>query len=165
MKKEYLGKTKNGVDVYVDMNSSHATTHFAHHPKLVDSVKRVIPNIEATENVMRFEIDTKEIVGTTDLVETTEKDEILYAKRPLRKQYSRFVKNKKSVPTSWITIDIRKAGTGEYYLYTSFVGRLTPSFPGGDYLPNQSVDFWSKHALVWGSQEIVPGSETTEYPW
>ena len=55
--------------------------------------------------------------------------------RPLRTQYSRFVKNKQSQPTSWITIDLGKSDKNEYDLYTAFVGKLTPSFPGGNVLP------------------------------
>lgn len=162
--RDFLAKTKNGFDVYVDTESSHATTHFAHHPKLIDAVKGTIPSIETNEDVVRVEVDTGEEVGTTDLVETSEQDEIIYAKRPLRTQFSRFVKNKNSKPTGWITIDMRKDGE-VYDLYTSFVGRLTPSFPGGNYLPEQSKEFWSKHALVWGSQEVMPGTETTQCPW
>lgn len=162
--KEFLAKTKNGFEVYVDMKLSHATTHFAHHPKLIDAVKKAISFVEPKEEIFRIEIDMKEEIGTTDLIQTTDKDEIVYAKRPLRAQYSRFVKNKNSRPTSWITIDLRKDGN-VYNLYTSFAGRLTPSFPGGNYLPEQSREFWSNHALVWETQEIVPGTETTECPW
>jgi len=162
--KNYLAKTKNGFEVYVDMESSHASTHFAHHPKLFEAVKKAVSSIEANEEIIRAEMDMGEEIGTTDLIQTSDQDEIVYAKRPLREQYSRFVKNKSSRPTSWITIDLRKDGN-IYNLYTSFVGRLTPSFPGGNFLSEQSREFWSNHALVWGSQEIVPGTETTECPW
>jgi hypothetical protein len=105
------------------------------------------------------------MVGTTDLVETTDQDEIVYAMRPRRQVYSRFAKNKTPVPSSWITIVLYKAANDEYSLHTVFVGRNTPSFPGGDYLPEQSRKFWSTHALVWGSQDIVPDTETSVCPW
>ncbi len=165
MQKEFLGKTENGFEVYMDRASSHAITHIAHHPKLFELIKKIIPTIEATGEVIRLDKDMGEEVGTTDLVETGEYDEIIYALRPLRTQYSRFVKGKKSQPTSWITIDLRRAGDTEYNLYTAFIGQLTPSFPGGNFLPDQSMEFWSKHALVWGSQEVIPGSETAKCPW
>lgn len=165
MQKEYLGKTQNGLDVYVDMKSSHATTHFAHNPHLFEFVKRLIPTISAYDEIVRLDKDMGEVVGSTDLVETSEGDEIVYAKRPLRTQYSRFVKNREPQTTTWITVDLRRLENGEYSLYTAFVGKLTPSFPGGDFLPGQSQEFWSHHALVWGNQEVVPGSETTECPW
>jgi hypothetical protein len=83
----------------------------------------------------------------------------------LRQQYSRFVKNKSPQPTSFITIDIRKNPDGKYFLYTAFVGRLTPSFPGGDFMSEKSIEFWSNHALVYGSQEIIPDTEKALCPW
>ena len=162
--KEFFANSKNGVGVYWDNENSHAVTHFAHHPKLRAAAEKFISEIEIKNAFNRVEGDTGEIIGMSSLVETVNGDKIVYALRPLRKTYSRFVKNKKPVPTSWVTIDIRQKDD-EYFLYTAFVGRLTPSFPGGDYLPEQSKEFWSKHALVWGSQEIVPGTETTICPW
>jgi len=163
--REFLGKTKDGKSVFYDSESSHAATHFADAPKLFDAVRKTIPAIEVQGNLVRIEKSLDEVVGNSDLVKTDESDEIVYAKRPYRTQYARFVKGRVATPTSWITLDLRKVKEGEYNIYTAFVGRLTPSFPGGDHLPEQSKDFWSKHALVWGTQEIIPGTETIECPW
>ncbi len=160
-----MNTTSDGKVVYVDMETSHAVTHFQSAPKLLEAVKRIIPTLNLEEDMVRIDIDTEEEVGHTDLVATNQDNEIVYALRPRRQQYSRFVKGKQSVPSTWVTLDLRKRGENEYELYTAFVGRLTPSFPGGDYLPEQSQEFWSRHALVWGSQDIVPGSETTVCPW
>ena len=165
MARERLGMMQDGSVAYVDVDTSHAITHFAHHPKLREAVERVIPTLEGGPEWVRIERDTGEMIGTTDLVETTEGDDIVYALRPRRQVYSRFVKGKEARPTSWITIALHKLGEREYELYTAFVGRNTPSFPGGDYLPEESKAFWANHALVWDSQDIVPGSETTTCPW
>lgn len=163
--KELLGTTKDGARVYLDSEKSHAITHFAHHPKLRAVVEQIIPTLESGPEIVRIEHDAGEIIGTTDLVETNENDEIVYAMRPRRTVYSRFAKGKTPAPTSWITFALHRTGKSEYTIYTAFIGRNTPSFPGGDYLPEQSREFWSKHALVWGSQEVVPGTETLECPW
>jgi len=128
-------------------------------------VTEVIQKISVSESIERHEIDIGEKIGYCDLVTTTDKDEIVYAKRPLRNTYSRFVKNRTAEPTSWLTIDLRKQTNGDYVLYTAFFGRLVPSFPGGNFLPKQSKEFWNNHALVWGSQDIVLGSEMTNCPW
>ena len=162
--RESLGKTKDGIEVFFDPHLSHASTHFAHQPQLRSAVEKVIPTLEANSDLVRVDRNMEEIIGNTDLVETSDSDEIVYALRPKRTVYSRFVKGKSSVPTSWITVVLRKKGN-IYILYTAFVGRNVPSFPGGDYLPEQSREFWSTHALVWGSQEIIPGTETTVCPW
>ena len=127
-------------------------------------MKKVISDLDILEKMICIEKQMDEYIGCTDLVETKEGDEIVYALRPLRSIYSRFVKNKKSVPSKWVTLNIRKEKE-MYVLHTAFVGRLTPSFPGDDYLPDQSKEFWACHALVWGSQEIIPGSETDKCPW
>lgn len=165
MQREFLGKTKNGASVYLDFKTSHAVTHFESQPSLRSAVEELIPTIEATADTVRIEHDMGKVIGTTDLIETTDQDEIVYAMRPRRKVYSRFVKNKATTPTSWVTIVLHKNKKGEYILHTAFAGRNTPSFPGGDYLPEQSRDFWSKHALVWGSQEVIPDTETSVCPW
>jgi len=163
--KTLLGITMDGNTVSVDLNTSHAGTHFEHNPKLSDAVKKVIPTLTLNKDIVRIDADAGTQVGFTDLVETEEGDKIIYALRPRRTRYSRFVKNKKPAPSNWMTLDFRKVGEKEYDLYTAFVGKLTPSFPGGDYLPEQSKEFWSNHALVWGGQEIVPGTETSTCPW
>ncbi len=173
MTKQLIAQTANGLDVYMDMEKCHALTHIAKSPKLLDFIKKVIPTMDATQDVIRIDRDMGETAGMTDMVETDENDEIIYAMRPLRSIYSRFAKNRQAQPTNWITIDLRKsedaAASSEkaasYDLYTAFVGKMTPSFPGGNYLPEQSKEFWSKHALALDSVEIVPGTETTECPW
>lgn len=167
MNNQLLGITKNGYNVYFTEESSHAKTHFAHHPKLLRAVKNALPEITAGEASVRVQMDTGEIVGTRDLIETVPEDTIVYALREKRTTYSRFVKNKQPVNSSQIVIDIRKSSPSSknYYLYTAYVGILTPSFPGGDYLPEQSLKFWSNHALIWGTQEVIPETITSHCPW
>lgn len=162
---KFLGTSKNGMKVYVDMEKSHAATHFKDCPQLLDVVKRSIPKINIEGEELRIEFDTNEEVGRTDLVETNDTDEIVYALRLHRDRYSRFVKNKTASVTTWIVMSFDRIEEGKYKLYTAFIGRLTPSFPGGDFMPGQSKEFWSRHALVYGNQEIIPGSETKECPW
>lgn len=162
-----LGLTKNNISVFLTEKSSHAKTHFAHHPRLEAAVKNAIPNITLHAEMVRMQVDTTDIVGTSDLIETTSDDEIVYAMRVARTSYSRFVKNKKPVETNSIVIDIRRDRNNPttYFLYTAYVGHLVPSFPGGEYQPEQSIKFWSNHALVWGTQEVLPETITTLYPW
>ena len=160
-----LGTTRNGHKVYVDLEHSHAITHFEKTPALLEAVKEIILTLTLKEGVVDIEKDLGRIVGLSDLVETAPGDDIVYAKRPRRVQYSRFVKNKQATPTSWITLRLLREKDHTYSLYTAFVGRQAPSFPGGNFMPEQSREFWSHHALVWGNQDIIPGTETTECPW
>jgi len=160
-----LCKSKNNIDVYIDLENSHATTHIKNNPKLLDYVKQIVQNHNVTKNEERFETDMKFPVGMMDLVETTGSDEIVYAKRKNRDKYTRFVKNRKPEKTTIVTTDIRKSEDGKHFVFTVYSGRLTPKFPGGDKENPNSRSFWSKHALVWGTQEIIPGTETNKCPW
>ncbi|MEK7639150.1 MAG: hypothetical protein AAB388_03255 [Patescibacteria group bacterium] len=161
----FLAKTKNGFNVVYDSEHSHAATHFASTPSLLGLVKEALQMTDVSAQNIRFEVDMGQIVGETDLVETTSADEIVYALRPFRDRYSRFVKDRRPEPTTYITIELKKQEDGTYLLYTAYIGRLVPSFPGGNVMPEKSREFWSHHALVWGRQGIVPGTETTECPW
>jgi hypothetical protein len=162
---ELFGYTKNNIAVYINTVHSHALTHFRDHPELVEVAKRALATITATEAEIRTEVDMGEPVGLRDLVETDEHDDIIYAIRVGRITYSRFCMNKKPNLTNYVTIGLDHLADDTYLLYTAFIGRLTPSFPGGNFLPEQSKAFWSTHALAWGSQEIIPDSKTTECPW
>ena len=165
MEKEFVGKTKNGITIVVDLENSHAATHIADSPQLLPLLKEVISNLESMHDCQRFEINMGREIGTSDLVETDEYDDIVYAKRPNRDLYSRFVKNKKPIPTSWITLELKEVDDQTYEIFTAYIGRITPPFPGNTFETTESKAFWGKHALAWGKQEIVVGSETTVSPW
>jgi hypothetical protein len=164
---EKLGYSADGKAVFLNEKSTHAKTHIAHHPRLLEAVKAALPDITLDCELIRLELKATEIIGTTDLVATTNEDEIVYALRVGRSIYSRFVKNKKPTPSKQFVIDVRqnRVSKNDYFLYTTYVGGLTPSFPGGNFTPEKSRVFWSNHALVYGTQELVPGTETTKCPW
>ena len=163
--KTLFAVSENGVEVFWDPQTSHASTHFQDAPSLKEAVKEAISNLVVEGTGIQIDVDMGRMVGVSSLVETNEGDEIVYALRPLRTLYSRFVKNREPEPTSWVSINIQRDKEGQYNLYTAYIGRLTPSFPGGDYLPEQSKEFWSKHALAWGAQEVIPESVNSECPW
>lgn len=66
----FLNTSSDGKAVYVDMESSHAVTHFQSTPKLLAAVKRIIPTLKVEDNMVRIDVDVEEEVGHTDLVAT-----------------------------------------------------------------------------------------------
>lgn len=160
----YLATTKNDKKVYVDLESSHAATHFADDPELIEYVREVLPQVEATDDNVFHQADLGRETGFSDLVETDDNDEIIYAKRINRRNYTRFVLHRKTVRTTLVTIVLHKLGN-DYTLYSAWVGPLAPPFPGSSHEAPDSREFWSTHALVWGKQQIVPGSERKGWPW
>lgn len=167
MTKEFVTKTKNNVAVYVDMEGSHASTHLTDSPQLLALVKEALRDAEPVGGgeFVRVEKDMGRIVGMTDLVEVNEGDEVVYAKRPKRVIYTKFVKNRAPVPSSFITIWLRRDSEKEFELFSCYIGRPVPAFPGDEYEEPASRPFWEKHALVWGTQAIIEGTETQNCPW
>jgi hypothetical protein len=62
-----LGVTKNHCEVYVDMDNSHAATHFADSPKLYNAVIQTLSTIELFGATVRMECDAGEEVGESDV--------------------------------------------------------------------------------------------------
>lgn len=162
---DFFTKSANGIDIYIDLENSHAATHIKNHPQLLDYARKIVESHEVIKDEDRFETDMGFTVGLSDLVTTSDKDEIVYAKRTNRDKINRFVKNRVPEETSTVTMDIRKGKDDKYFIYTVYIGKITPKSPGGEKEDPDSRDFWNKHALVWGSQDIEEGSETPICPW
>ena len=167
MPKIKLCDTKNGIEVYYDPLHSHVATHFKDTPKLKTLVKKLISTHSFKEKEIYAEFKIDKVVVLSDLVETNDNDEIIYAKRLNRKGYTRFVKNRKPEKTSssYLTIWLKQDEERKYDLASAWIGRTCPAFPDDEYAIPESKPFWEKHALVWGNQEIQSGTETTKSPW
>jgi hypothetical protein len=131
----------------------------------VPLVRKIIEETDITGDLMEFDTDTGQSIGESGLVETDDNDEIVYAIRKNRDRYARFTKSRKSEMSSMVTISLTRLDDKTYDLYSAWLGPLTPPFPGSPLATPESKPFWSNHALVWGTQEVQPGTETTECPW
>jgi len=136
------------------------------HGKISWLLSKILPQIESGgKKRLTEEIKFKRIVGETSCVCTTDGDEIAYAQRPGRKGLTRFVKNREAELSDSAVIILRKGGRGNYILVTLFVGVLGHPEPWDKRANKASYQYWLNHALVWGTEPIVPGTETSECPW
>ena len=147
--KKLLGKTADNFEVMLDDDNTHVAYHLLETPDLLDLVIEIFPTIETLgQNQVVNERNMRRVVGTTNLVMTTDEDEIIYAKRKGRDTYSRFVKNRKLTPTQYIVVVLRRL-QGRYLLWTAMCGRLLPS---DAYKENSD---WSKtHAMVFDDRLV-----------
>lgn len=123
---EKIGISADGEPVFIDWLNTNIDYHLLETPDLIDLVGEVLPTISVMdEQQVVTERDLGRIVGTTNLVETTDNDEIVYAKRIGRDVYSRFAKNRKPIPCSSIVVVLRKGDPG-YYLWTAMCAKLLP---------------------------------------
>ena len=112
------------------------------------------------------EVKFDRIVGETVCVPTTDADEIVWAKRPKRFGHSRFVKNRKPEPCDRVVVVLKRDDVEDYYvLIPAFVGHRPEPEPGDRNANGNSRAFWESRALIWGSEETIPGTETTVCPW
>lgn len=155
-----MWQTKDGVLV-VDRHRSH----------LHSDVGRLLPEAlgkidTAGRNFIADEIDFGRLIGESACVATEPGDTIVYAARPRRRGLTRFVKNRSAEPCSAIVVILKKAEDfGGYVLITAFVGQRSEPEPWDRNATANSRRFWSSHALVWGSEPTVPGTETDRCPW
>jgi hypothetical protein len=122
-----------------------------------------------------FEIITikvHHVIGYCNLVETYEKDEIVYAKRVNREIYTRFVKNVVPEPTNSAVFILKKNAnkSGEYYLISMFPGYQNHKEPEDINIGSKeelinSLEFWKNHALVYDESTIDVNSIKNYCPY
>ena len=157
---QFLGNLGSGEPVY-DRSRSH----------LHAGVVELLPAAFARVNTRRqaflvASVDFGRPVGETICVATGRDDQIVYAQRPGRFGLSRFVKNRRPEPSNAVTLVLKKDGREDYYvLITAFIGAQAPPEPWDRNANEQSVAFWSAHALVWGVEEVTLGTEQSACPW
>lgn len=166
---ELLCTSHDGKDVYYDPINSHAATHFADTPQLKELAIEVIKGRDIATSPLEFDIDLGRTVGTSDIVETDDSDEIVYVIRDHRPEqgYVPFVKTREPKDDSHISIALLATEVlSKYLLSSAWIGTWnSPPFPQQPNATRESKIYWSRHAFVWGSQEIEPGTETKVCPW
>lgn len=119
----------------------------------------------STEQFSVQQVDFDQVVGETTCVATSDTDEIVFAQRPCRRGLTRFVLKRQPDPATSVVVILKRIEEGNYLLITAWIGKKSEPEPWDKNATENSVKFWSSHALVWGSEEIIKGTETTVSPW
>lgn len=143
-----------------------------HHSHLHGDVMALLPAIlaEIESGGKKFLVashDFGRVIGETICIATGAGDEIVFAQRPRRQGLSRFVKNRMSEPSSALVAILMMARdeVDTYVLVSAFIGHPAEPEPWDRNATEKSVSFWNSHALVWGTESTIPGTETTVCPW
>jgi len=88
------------VHLFCVLQGSYAATHIADTPNLLELVQEFAAGLAPNEDNVYIDKDIGRQVGLSDLVETDETDNVLYAKRLNRNNYTRFVRHRKAEPTN-----------------------------------------------------------------
>lgn len=165
---QLLCVSKNDKRVVFDSIASHTATHFKDAPRLQALAAGLLKDMSIGGDLIARDIDMGKIVGDSDVVEIDDTDEVVYAMRKNREDqgYVPFTKSRSSEPSRMISVYLVRRTPDEYELLSAWIGEYeSPMFPQMVNATSESIPYWSKHAFVWGSQEIIPGTEKSECPW
>ena len=147
------------------------------HMEVANILQRAIARIESrNRSFIIEEVDFGRPIGGTICVPTGPNDKIVWAKRFNRQGLSRFVLDREPTEcTSCVVILKKAADLGGYVLITAFIGHISEPEPWDINNFSQQADpaeaerrskeFWASHALVWGSENTISGTETETCPW
>lgn len=134
-------------------------------------VRRLLSEALATvdangQGFLVVECDLGRIIGQTNRVTTYPGDTIVYAQRVGRRGLSRFVKNRHSEPSRSVTVVLKRDERDAYYvLLSAWIGTRAEPEPWDANATERSVTFWNSQALIWESEDVVPGTEQIWCPW
>jgi hypothetical protein len=163
--KHHIGLSLNGIAVYIDLVFSPAAVPVARYPHLLALVKDVLQHTAIQGPKLTVERDMGHSVGYDFVVQTSDKDVIMYARQARDGIYSRFIKNGRPAPTQYVTIVLRCDEPKSYELYDVWIGRLRPPRPGSDDETAQSRPYWLTHAFVLDNQPLQARTVTKETPY
>lgn len=160
MNPQILGRMGSG-EAVIDRYSSHA------HSLPSGILEEALGRIQSSGRCFLVEeVDFGRPIGEAICVRTGPSDEIVFAKRPRRFGFTRFVKNRLPEVTSSVVVIVKKADDYDgFVLITAFSGAKAEPEPWDRNATVKSREFWSSHAIVWGSEETVSGTETSQCPW
>lgn len=156
---EYLGKTSDGAIV---VNRHHSHLHEDVGPIINEALGQI-----STLNLdfILTSIDLGRTLGNSICVDTSDNDKIVYAQRVNRIGLTRFVLDREPIPSTKITIILKKVANNKYVLITSFIGEPAEHEPWDKHATERSAAFWNRKALLWGTEPILQNSITTDCPW
>lgn len=104
-------------------------------------------------------------VGSSICVSTSDNDQIVFAQRPRHEGKTRFVLNRVPQSTNKVSFVLSRITKNEWLIKTAYYGSLHPPEPFDPEKTEESISFWSTHALIWGYTEVIAGTVTRKCPW
>jgi len=165
MYKYVISELSNGTAVYVNLITSPAGHYLSRRPYVIKLTKEALINLDLTESKITIEHNMGRVIGHTDIVETSDKDTIYYAQPYKKDVFSRYAKNRFPLPSDKLTLILEKDSEGNYELSDTWIGPLSPPFPGDEHETVKSRSYWETHALVQDAQVVQSKTITKICPY
>lgn len=158
--KVFLGRTKDGIEVY-DRADSHFHYEGGLTPELLESALSVIDTKgkKFIKELIQFDHE----VGGKTCVEVGPEDDVVMVYRKGRNGMTPMVKNREMEPCDTVTIIMKKQyaprSKGYLELLTSYIGEGSPREPWDPGMNSEaerksSEEFWKTHALIYDDDLI-----------
>jgi cold shock CspA family protein len=152
-------QNKDGLVFIPRINSTHI------HKGIEQYLSHIFDRIaKSEEEFIVKEFEFPEIIGKTTCVTTYQDDKIFYAIRKGRFGHTRFVENREPVDCNYMTIVLKNVAT-HYLIITTYIGRIAGKEPWDEHATLSDMEFWNKHALIFGEENIIVESRTDICPW
>ena len=165
MYKFVLDDSNVNYDIYINNISSSAKTYLSRHPHVFSLIRELLPMHKLQGSSLVIEHDMGRNIGMTDVVLTTDKDTIYYAKPIKSEVYTRFAKNRNPQASRYLTAVLNRDDDGNYEISDIWIGKNHPSPPDDINISISSKLYWEKHAFVQGARDIQIKSLTKDCPY
>lgn len=165
MYRHVIAHSTEGSEVYVNLISSSAGHYLSRQPYVISLVKEVLSSRSLTDARVTIEHDMGRVIGTTDIIETNEKDAIFYAQPNKKSVFSRYARNRSPSPSRTLTIILVQDEAGNYELSETWIGPYSPPFPGDVNETAKSKAYWETHALAQDTESVQSKTITKICPY
>lgn len=157
--------TMQGHRVY--LNPTHMKQHADVLPFLEEALAKITPPEDKTFS--KHQVDLGRVIGLSSRVKVRPGDKFIWAQRVHRNTSTRFVLDRQPEPSQFVTIIMSREKRASrpdptFRILTAFIGEMAEKEIGDTSIRDDErercIKFWKENALIWGSQETIPGTES-----
>lgn len=165
MQKHIVAISSNGRRVYAPLMTPPLSLSVSRNPNLLGLVKEAISQLELSKNNRTIEHDMGRSIGYGDVLSTKESDVVFYARKLGEDTYTKFVKNRSTDATQYLTLELSQDEDGDYALRNVWIGRAYPPAPDNKAATPRSKKYWKSHAVAYNGQAVVSSTITKDCPY
>jgi len=162
-------KIKDAVFIY---NESHLKQHPKVLAHIAEAFEKAVDELktEKDDSFIKKTVDLNKVIGKREAIELKGDEDIYYAQRMGRRTLTKFVRGVEAEDCSCITFIVSKVNEKKFRLITAYIGYhaekepLDPAIKTQEEF-NRAKEYWSKTAMIDGTQAIYSNTITTQCPW
>jgi hypothetical protein len=151
--------------VYAHLTLMPLAANISANPHLLRLAEEAVDSANLEGPVVRLEHDMGRSIGHSELVATSDADNIFFARQTKTAGFTRFVKNRKSDPTQFLSLLLARDDDGDYELTNIWIGKISPPMPDAPEAIEKSGEYWARHAVIYNGQPIVSSTLTKTCPY